>query len=64
MSLDNTESRSEELFWIDFVLRQNKKTGNIKIIGDTEDELLKKGLFSVGDTFRVDEKGVLVKLHA
>lgn len=64
MSLDNTESRSEELFWIDFALRQNKKTGNIKIIGDTEDELLKKGLFSVGDTFRVDEKGVLVKLHA
>jgi len=64
MSLDDTESRTEELFWIDFALRQNKKTGNIKIIGDTEDELLKKGLFSVGDTFRVDEKGVLVKLHA
>jgi len=64
MSLNNTESRTEELFWIDFPLRQNKKTGNIKIIGDTEDELLNKGLFSVGDTFRVDEKGVLVKLHA
>jgi len=64
MSLNNTESRTEELFWIDFALRQNKKTGNIKIIGDTEDELLNKGLFSVGDTFRVDEKGVLVKLHA
>lgn len=47
-------------FWIDYSIETNPN-GDIHIKGDTETELLDKGLFKKGDIFIVDSKGVLVK---
>ena len=46
--------------WIDYTIETNPN-GDIHIKGDTETELLDKGLFQKDDIFIVNSKGVLVK---
>lgn len=46
--------------WMDYYIETNSD-GDIHIKGDTETELLDKGMFKQGDIFIVNSKGVLVK---
>ena len=46
--------------WMDYSIITNEN-GVIHIKGDTETELLDKGLFQKDDIFIVNSKGVLVK---
>lgn len=47
------------MIWMDYVIHQSGD--NFKITGDTETELLDKGLFKPGDVFIVDENGWCIK---
>lgn len=46
------------MLWIDYKILQMEK--NLTVFGDSDQEVLNKGLFSVGDIFVVDENGTLV----
>jgi len=46
--------------WIDYNI-ETFPNGDIHIKGDTETEILDKGMFKQGDIFIVNSKGVLVK---
>lgn len=52
--------RDKPVWWSDYTLRLDPN-GDITVIGDTETELLDKGLFQKDDIFIVDSKGVLRK---
>ena len=52
--------RDKPVWWGDYTLRLDPN-GDITVVGDTETELLDKGLFRKGDIFIVNSKGVLVK---
>jgi hypothetical protein len=47
-------------YWMEYSIITNEN-GDIHIKGDTETELLDKGMFKQGDIFIVNSKGVLVK---
>ena len=52
--------RDKPVWWSDYMLRLDPN-GDITVMGDTETELLDKGLFQKDDIFIVDSKGVLRK---
>ena len=52
--------RDKPVWWSDYTLRLDPN-GDITVMGDTETELLDKGLFQKGDIFIVNSEGVLVK---
>jgi len=52
--------RDKPVWWMDYMLRLDPN-GDITVMGDTETELLDKGLFQKDDIFIVDSKGVLRK---
>jgi hypothetical protein len=52
--------RDKPVWWCDYTIRLDPN-GDITVIGDTETELLDKGLFQKDDIFIVNSEGVLVK---
>ena len=52
--------RDKPVRWYDYTIRLDPN-GDITVIGDTETELLDKGLFQKDDIFIVNSEGVLVK---
>tara|TARA_B100000989_G_C19476606_1_gene443202 strand:- start:660 stop:860 length:201 start_codon:yes stop_codon:yes gene_type:complete len=49
------------MLWIDYSINQYPD-GSFSIEGDTELEVMDKGLYKPGDVFVVNDKGVLVKI--
>lgn len=48
------------MIWVDYNI-ETTPDGDIHIKGDSETELLDKGMYKQGDIFIVNSKGVLVK---
>lgn len=49
------------MLWIDYSINQYPD-GSFSIEGDTETEVMDKGLYKPGDIFVVNSKGVLIKV--
>tara|TARA_B100000886_G_scaffold337117_1_gene297206 strand:+ start:51 stop:251 length:201 start_codon:yes stop_codon:yes gene_type:complete len=49
------------MLWIDYSINQYPD-GSFSIEGDTENEVMDKGLYKPGDIFVVNNKGVLIKV--
>ena len=47
------------MFWMDYTIEQSLSGFRVK--GDTETEVMDKGLYKPGDVYMVNEKGWLVK---
>lgn len=47
------------MFWMDYTI--NQAGDNFTVVGDTDTEVMDKGLYKPGDVFVVNEKGWLVK---
>ena len=47
------------MFWLDYAIQQ--VGSNFRVQGDTDTEVMDKGLYKPGDVFIVDKDGWLVK---
>lgn len=48
------------MFWLGYSV-ESFPDGSFRVAGDTEDELIEKGLYKPGDVFIVDDNGILRK---
>jgi len=48
------------MFWLDYSL-ESFPDGSFRVVGNTDRELIKKGLYKPGDVFIVDDNGILRK---
>lgn len=48
------------MIWMDYHI-MSYPDGSFTVLGDTDDELIEKGLYKPGDVFVVNEQGVLKK---
>jgi len=51
------------MYWLGYTI-ESFPDGSFRLLGDTKEELIEKGLYKPGDTFKVTEKGILEKVDS